>query len=310
MISHRIEKRLAHEVAVALQLQDHRGHSKHADKMAARKAAQDNHIHYTQITGLYGSSSFRTYRKQALTAFRWIAGRHSCRSIAECHAYVREYYDDMCRKKLSSWTIHTRVYALCAIYNERYQDLLGVDALPRRVRADIVRGRSESITDGRYHTEAQNDARTLSRACGARRGGLMALAPDDLHQQTDGHYVVRLTEKGGKERLAPVLPCYETEVREIFSRYTAAGGVVAGGKQRLLTLTAMPKDMALHRYRAEYAQSLYALYESQGKASGERYYCRNDRKGSTYDKGLLSLVSLALGHGRKRYGVVVSHYLW
>ena len=137
----------------------------------------------------------------------------------------------------------------------------------------------------------------------------MALMPDDLIQQMDGHYAVHLREKGGKERLAPVLPRYEAEVREIFARYTAAGGVVTGGKQRLLPLTAMPKNMALHRYRAQYAKALYTLYEAQGKASGKLYFCRCDRKGVTYDKGLLSLVSLALGHGKERYGVVVSHYL-
>ncbi|MCI2047407.1 MAG: hypothetical protein LKJ90_06795 [Faecalibacterium sp.] len=309
MISKRIEKRLVHEVSAALQLRDCRGRSKHAEKMAARKAAQDNHTHYTTITGLYATSSFSTYQKQALTALRWIAARHACRNIAECRAYVREYYDDMCRRGLSAWTIHTRVYALCAVYGEQYQDLLGVDALPRRVRADIVRGRTESVTDGRYHTEAQNDARTLARACGARRGGLMALSPDDLIQQPDGHYAVYLKEKGGKERIAPVLPQYEAAVHEIFARYTAVGGVITGGKQRLLPLTALPKNMALHRYRAEYAKALYTLYKAQSKASGERYYCRNDQKGITYDKGLLSLVSQALGHGKKRYGVVVSHYL-
>lgn len=308
MISNRASKRLAHEVATALQLRDRRGQSKHADKAAARKAAQDNRTHYTQITGLYATSSFFTYQKQALTALRWIADRYGCRNTAGCRPYLRTYYKDMCQRGLSAWTVHTRVYALCAVYGEPYQVLLGIDTLPHRSRADIFRGRVESVTDVRYHTVAQEDARTLARACGARRGGLRALTPTDLVQQPTG-LCVHLREKGGKERLAPVLPQYAATVRDIFARYTAAGGVVTGGKQRLLPLTAFPKNMALHRYRAEYAKALYVHYTAQGKASGKLYYCRGDRKGATYDKGLLSLVSLALGHGKDRYGVVVSHYL-
>ena len=43
MISHRVQKRLTHEVHEALALRDKRGQSKHKDKQAARKAAQDNH---------------------------------------------------------------------------------------------------------------------------------------------------------------------------------------------------------------------------------------------------------------------------
>lgn len=53
MISHRVQKRLTHEVHEALALRDKRGQSKHKDKQAARKAAQDNHTAYKTITGLF-----------------------------------------------------------------------------------------------------------------------------------------------------------------------------------------------------------------------------------------------------------------
>ena len=52
MISHRVQKRLTHEVHEALALRDKRGQSKHKDKQAARKAAQDNHTAYKTITRL------------------------------------------------------------------------------------------------------------------------------------------------------------------------------------------------------------------------------------------------------------------
>ena len=65
MISHRVQKRLTHEVHEALALRDKRGQSKHKDKQAVRKAAQDNHTAYKTITGLYATTSLTTYARQA-----------------------------------------------------------------------------------------------------------------------------------------------------------------------------------------------------------------------------------------------------
>lgn len=112
MISHRVQKRLTHEVHEALALRDKRGQSKHKDKQAARKAAQDNHTAYKTITGLYATTSLTTYARQAKTALCWIAERYGCRNLAECKEHLPAYYADMIARNLSVWTIRTRVY-LC-----------------------------------------------------------------------------------------------------------------------------------------------------------------------------------------------------
>ena len=57
----------------------------------------------------------------------------------------------------------------------------------------------------------------------------------------------------------------------------------------------------------EYRDDEHGYYEAQGAASGRLYYCRADRKGRSYDKGVLMAVSHNLGHSR--CDVVVSHYL-
>lgn len=110
MISHRVQKRLTHEVHEALALRDKRGQSKHKDKQAARKAAQDNHTAYKTITGLYATTSLTTYARQAKTALCWIAERYGCRNLAECKEHLPAYYADMIARNLSAWTIRTRVY--------------------------------------------------------------------------------------------------------------------------------------------------------------------------------------------------------
>lgn len=307
MITHSINKRLTHEVRAALSLHDKRGQSKHAAKQAARAQAQRERTSYTQITGLYATSSYTTYAKQAMTALRWIAERYGCKHLDDCRPYLPAYYAEMQTRELSAWTVRTRVYALCSVYGADYTTLFGVEHLPARHRADIKRGRQISAADARHHTPEQEAVRTIARACGARRGGILGLTAEDLLAR-EGHLYVHLTEKGGKEREAIVLPDYEAAVREIFAAYAENPKAAAtGGKQRLFSRSALPKDMPLHYLRARYAQDLYRYYEAQRAATGRLYHCRADRKGQSYDKGVLMAVSRNMGHSR--CDVVVSHYL-
>ena len=240
----------------------------------------------------------------AKTALCWIAERYGCRNLAECKEHLPAYYADMRARNLSAWTIRTRVYALCAVYAQPYQELFKVESLPIRHRADITRGRTLSASNDRYHAEHHEDARLLARACGARRGGLRGLTADDLRTDTEGNLRVHLREKGGKERDALVLPDYADRVREIFAKYSAK----PSNSKYLLPLTALPKDMPLHYLRAQYAQDLYRYFAERGAATGNMYYCRAERKGQAYDKGILLAVSQQMGHSR--CDVVVSHYLY
>lgn len=279
MPSRTVIKRLHHEVDAALARNDKRGQSKHRAKQTARTQAQREQRPYRQIEGLYATSSISTYRKQALTALRWIADAYGCKHLADCRPYLPAYFAEMERRGLSAWTIRTRVYALCSVYNADYHALFSIQQLPTRHRADIMRGRTLSATDGRFHSDEQEAVRTIARACGARRGGLLRLTPDDLIDRS-GQLYIHLTEKGGKKRDALVLPTYAEKVRWIFSEYSQSGErPITAGKQRLFSKAALPKDMPLHYLRAAYAKELYAYFESQGLSSGRLYYCRADRKG-------------------------------
>ena len=139
MVSSRVSKRLTHEVKTALSQNDKRGQSKHTAKQAARAEAQRAHTSYTQITGLYATSSYSTYVKQALVALRWIADRYGCKRLEECRPYLPAYYAEMQARGLSAWTVRTRVYALCSVYGADYATLFGVENLPARHRALIKR---------------------------------------------------------------------------------------------------------------------------------------------------------------------------
>ncbi|MBD5093777.1 MAG: hypothetical protein HDT26_05740 [Subdoligranulum sp.] len=307
MLSRTVIKRLRHEIEASLAQNDKRGQSKHNAKQMARAQAQCESRSYQQIAGLYSSASFRTYHRNALTALRWIADTYGCKRLEDCRPYLPAYFAEMERRGLSAWTVRTRVYALCSVYGADYKTLFGIQHLPARHRVDIMRGRTLSVTNGRFHTQEQEDVRLIARACGARRGGLLRLTPDDIIEH-HGQLYIHLCEKGGKERDALVLPAYKDNVRQIFARYTQADGrTVTGGKQRLFAKAALPKDMPLHYLRAQYARELYAYFSQQGHGNGQLYHCRADRKGQSYDKGLLMLVSYNMGHSR--CDVIVSHYL-
>lgn len=167
MLSKNVTKRLTHEVKAALAKCDRRGQSKHAAKQAARAEAQRTQSHYTQITGLYATSSYATYVKQALTALRWIADRYGCKRLNECRPYLPAYYAEMQARGLSAWTIRTRVYALCSVYDADYASLFAVEHLPARHRSDIKRGRQISAADTRHNTPR---ARSCAHDCPRLRG--------------------------------------------------------------------------------------------------------------------------------------------
>lgn len=118
--------------------------------------------------------------------------------------------------------------------------------------------------------------------------------------------------KGGKRRFSPILE-NDSYVREKMNN-TYAGNKVWPSKQ-------VKKNCDVHGYRRMYAQSLYKeyardvstlppyYYDENGKRHFSRYYRRGKNKGIAYDREVLVLVSIALGHGKDRATTVVDNYL-
>ena len=67
--------------------------------------------------------------------------------------------------------------------------------------------------------------------------------------------------------------------------------------------------MDVHSYRRQYANYLYSsrARDLNTLSRSEKYYCRNDKAGTIYDKRAMLEVSLALGHNR--ISVIAGHYL-
>lgn len=174
---------------------------------------------------------------------------------------------------------------------------------PVRSRENITRSRNannDSINNARYER-----TREFCRATGARRGGLFKLCLNDLRERKDGGLEIHLKEKNGMERWARVVPTKEEFVKSVFEE---AKGININNEVRLFDKKDISQNFELHSCRGDYAISMYKLYDKENYGTGDLYYCRKDKIGIFYDKGILKKVSEELGH--HRCDVVVSHYLY
>lgn len=289
-------KRILWERNQAFKEQDHRGQSKYDAKVILRKAARTAGLPCPRISGIYSTSTLDTYMKETGLFLDFVdASRADVKHLEGCRPFVKPYVDAMMARNLSAWTIHLRVAALASMFHCRMEDFEGV-TLPLRRRADIKRTRSAATsTVQRFEGIRYQMIRDFITATGARRGGVAKLKKDALSVNAGGHLRVHLDEKGGKERDARVLPECEAFVRQVFDDSPGYGP--AG--DYLFPKGFIPAAMAVHCFRAEYAERLYRVLEQEGGyANGKMYYGRLDMKGKSWDKGILAEVSKNLGHNR------------
>lgn len=287
---------LKHSALKELKAEIKYGQSKHHDKVIARRNG-------TTVKGIYSTSTYKTYAKACCNFIDYCIynHKHEIKNLKHCKSYVAEYLRHNENRGLSAWTIHMRAYAIASMFHCKASDF--DYKLPVRSRANITRSRNikeDTINNSRYER-----IREFCKATGARRGGLLRLTLEDIRYRENGGLEIHLREKNGMERWARVLPEKEEFVKEVFKN---SQGHYINGEEKLFNKSDIPKNMELHSCRSVYATNLYKLYEREGFATGNMYYCRKDKLGLSYDKGILKEVSENLGH--HRCDVVVSHYLY
>lgn len=289
-------KRIEHELLCGLQRQCRFGDSKYVAKLQEHDTAKAEEREYQQVRGIYAYSTLHAYQR-VCREFAAFAATHGAHAMTDSRGLVDDYLSDCISKGQSAWTIHLKAFGLASAYDCRASELIHID-LPPRERRNITRSRFPTQSDS-LHDERRETIRHLARSIGSRRIGLTRLCTTDLREK-DGKLYVRLREKNGMERLAPVLPSEYDFVKRIFSAspgyptYTSAGT-----EYRIFPKDFIPSNLDIHDERAKYAQALYRYYEKTGQfASGTLYCCRKERYGDAYDRGIMHAVSEALGHHR------------
>ncbi len=297
---------LNHECINALKRQIKYGESKYEAKQRAKKEALDRGEQPPKnVKGHYSCGTTKTYEKHTKHFIKYCLKEHKSeiKHYSDCRKYVEEYLQNEIDRGLSASTVHTRACAVCSSYDIKLADL--DIKLPPRLREDITRTRGYNTSKYKDIDERYREIKEFIRATGCRRGELLALRKEDFKWSQSGKncYVYK-RGKGGVERWCLVNPKYNKQVAEMFDRQPAHR---VNGENRIFKKSEIPHS-AIHDLRADYARDLYELYKRAGAGNGKRYYCKYERKGDSFDRGILEKVSENMGH--HRIDVVVNNYLY
>lgn len=319
------------------------GDSKKEDIMHSREHDKD-------ITAgkIYSFNTYKTYWKHVKYFVGWVKEHHpDCTTLKKSKGYVSEWLQERVDKGLSAWTIQTEEAAVNKLFKIRKDDPDRFQA-PKRRREDIKRSRLD-VADDRHFSKTNN--RELIDFCcgtGLRREGLQTIRGKDLLTKEEieteirrieniptgnrtandktklsiyldtrlftskgQEYFVHTKEKGGKERISPIIGSHTQEIVDRF-RNTPPDGKV---------WEYVHSHADIHGYRGEYATALYKMYTrpidqipydrvNKGtcrRYQSEVYVCRGDEAGKKLDRHAMLVCSKALGHNRLE--VIAKNYL-
>lgn len=314
------EKRILKGLEHNLLAQNKMGTSKHEAKLMAREAYLAEHgnlkgYNPTKVDGIFSRSTMTTYVNEMAPFARFCASKGAKRigelTMAMGEAYLKELHTE----GKSNWSIAT---ASAAINKAMGWDIspskLG---LPKRRKENITRSRLHCAHDGRDFSKFKHQI-TFAKGTGVRRMSVTVVRPCDCVRDEDGTVIgVRVREKGGRRRIAPVLHSYRKDITEIVDK-----ALVERGKNAPI-FNSYDTHIDNHRFRAEYAAALLHQLEDEratgrpvfGGAFKLEDYChlkgkdaKRKAKTSGHDTDLLGAVSGALGHNRIE--IVLRHYLY
>lgn len=263
--------------------------------------------------------------------------------------WLQERVDQVDEKgnHLSAWTIQTECAALCKLYQIKPDDPKRFQP-PKRNREDIKRSRTDAVRDKHFSVTNNDELIKFCRGTGLRRAGVSSVKGKDLmtREQIESEikrieaipadrrtaadqtmltickdtriftdpsheYFVHAKEKGGRERITPIIG---PNTQQIVDRFKATDPDKKVWQH-------VSKNADIHGYRGDYATIMYRMYAREikdipydrvNKGNGKRfqsevYTCRKDESGKKLDKHAMLVCSKALGHNRIE--VVANNYI-
>ena len=211
------------------------GQSKHEAKQAAREAYIKEHgylegYYPARVDGIFSLSTMKTYRAVMQPFAKWLAAHKVKNASQITKEHAAAYLREREATGLSAWTVSREMSAINkALGFDLTKQELG---LRQRKKSEITRSREETENDRRRFTKFQ-DQITVAKACGCRRASITRITPNDCVRNEKGQVVgIRVVEKGGRERVAPVLNEYKEQVTAPGHRHRRP---VAGGRPAVLS---------------------------------------------------------------------------
>lgn len=271
-----------------------RGRDRHKDK----KKGED-------VKFIYSTRTYETYREQG-RYFATYAKDKGCRTLDEAKEIVGKYLQMLIDDGKSDFSVRTAASAIGKVYGVGYQTF-GVE-MPKRKRSEITNNRGQSKMLAHYNPETVEKYASILRCIGLRRSEALLARGADLMQE-DGKYCIFVPRgKGGKYRKA-VIQGTDEEIKAVVSLFEEAKERAEKGGDGLVWPSGIPRNLPVHRYRAEYAKRVYMSVARPIEAlqKEDKYVCRGDLAGVVYDRQALAYASEQLGHNR--VSVVADNYL-
>ena len=307
-------KTLNRQVRYALLQKLKIGESRHeAKKQLQAELGKDYHFGMT-TEGIHSYETYKTYHKACDRFARWCIEKQGVNKYSkpeDAKGLVIPYMQYRKDSGLSVSTLKTERAALGKLYGEPVNF-----PLPKRTPENITRSRNPVEMDKHFSEENNKDLITIAQGTGCRRDDEAKSRVGDFVEINGRLHVKILKSKGGRNRVAPILPGMEKDVMKIVETARTEG------RERLFDH--IHTKMDVHSYRRQYAQELYKTISKDRKLRDELLKAYPPRrepniKGSTYTtrrkdipnktflRDDLYLVSQALGHNR--LDVTVTHYL-
>lgn len=288
----KISNQIQHEISNLTKL----GQKKKEAQKEARIIYNEKHgsLEGYNISKTYTIRSIDTalaYRNSGEQFAAWLKEEKSINKIKlVTRELAGEYLKQRQEKGLSAWTLKKDLAAINKIFdfNLTSKEL----DLKERKLINIKRSRSGPDKSRPGLIEKYREQIMLINSCGCRRSSVTRVEYQDIVFKDNIAVAVKLIEKGGKARTAPVLTSEQQDFTAMIEKY-------CNSKDNIFN--DFDNHVEAHFYRANYAKSLYKeLYVKKGSELNPQY------KG--YDAIVLGEVSKALGHNR--LNVVVNNYLY
>lgn len=273
-----------------------RGRDRHRDK----KAGED-------VRFIYSTRTYETYREQG-RYFAAYAKQKGYKTLDEAKEVIAEYLQMLIDNGKSGFSVRTAASAIGKIYGVNY-GAFGVE-MPNRKRSEITnnRGNSKMIESGHFSATTIEKYASILRCIGLRRSEALRARGADLMQENGKYFIWVPRGKGGKYRKA-VIQGTDEEIKAVIKLFEDARERAEKGGDGLVWPSGIPRNLPVHRFRAEYAERVYKSVARPVEAlqGHDRYCCRGDLAGVVYDRAALKYASEQLGHNR--VSVVADNYL-
>lgn len=294
------------------------GESRHSAKNQAREELQrqnpDRGISATdiRIDTIHSMNTYKAYLEHCNHFVDWcIKEKHINKytSLNKLEDLTKEYLKEREEQSKSLYTLKAEKAALGKLFGKE----IDYKFKEKRTVDKITRSRLETERQKHFSEERNSDLVNVCKGTGGRREDISKLTPRNFFADEKGNMWVEFKQsKGGRDRIAPVLPQYQQAIKDFIA--------TKDRNEKLFDKIHNAADV--HGYRREYAQSLYDLvkedkdkqkeyanmYPQRDKSGYDKYFARGDKETRfTGQKDDIYIVSQALGHNR--LDVTVNHYL-